>query len=114
MMSDNSNRGGDYEVGYRKTPKHTRFALGHSGHFRRRLKPKDLRTVLLNALNERVNITENGERRRITKLEAITKQLVNRAAAGEVRAVKFLSERLRDSDDAGAPSITFKLIDDDV
>ncbi len=112
-MSKNSNRRGDYEIGYGKPPKHTRFAPGHSGHHRRRPKPKDLRTVLLNALYERVNIIENGERKRITKWEAINKQLVNKAAAGEVGAVKYLSEQLRDSDDAGGPPIYFKVIDDD-
>jgi hypothetical protein len=42
------------------------------------------------ALNERVAINENGRRRRITKLEAAVKQLVNRAASGEARATQLL------------------------
>ena len=35
-------------------------------------------------------INENGRRRRITKLEATVKQLVNRAASGEARATQLL------------------------
>ena len=35
-------------------------------------------------------MTENGRRRRITKLEAAVKQLVNRAASGEARATQLL------------------------
>lgn len=110
-MPKNSNGRGNYEVGYGKPPKHTRFAPGHSGHLKRRPKPKDLRTVLLNALNERVSITENGERKRITKLEAITKQLVNKAAGGEVQAIRYLNEQLRGSDDDSGPPTYFKVTD---
>jgi hypothetical protein len=35
-------------------------------------------------------VTENGRRRRITKLEATVKQLVNRAASGESRATQVV------------------------
>ena len=35
-------------------------------------------------------VTENGRRKRITKLEAAVKQLVNRAAAGEARSMSLL------------------------
>ena len=35
-------------------------------------------------------MTENGHRKRITKLEAAVKQLVNRAASGEARAMQVL------------------------
>jgi len=35
-------------------------------------------------------VTENGHRKRITKLEAAVKQLVNRAASGEARSMQLL------------------------
>jgi hypothetical protein len=41
-------------------------------------------------LSERVTVNENGRRRRIPKLEAAIKQLVNRAASGEMRATQLL------------------------
>ena len=46
------------------------------------------------AAGESVEVKENGFVRRITKLEAAAKQLANRAAKGEDRAVKFLFDLL--------------------
>ena len=52
--------------------------------------PANLATVVASTLAERVVVTENGRRKRITKLEAAVKQLVNRAAAGEARSMSLL------------------------
>jgi len=41
-------------------------------------------------LREKVVINENGRRRTITKLEASLKQLVNKAASGDLRALSQL------------------------
>jgi hypothetical protein len=74
-------------VGYRRPPVGTRFRAGQSGNPRGRPKgARNLSTVVAAALSERVAVNENGRRRRITKLEAAVKQLVNRAASGEARA----------------------------
>ena len=68
----------DYEVGYGKPPRHSRFKTGQSGNPRGRAPgAKNLRTLLSEALNECVIVTENGGRRKVTKREAIIKQLVN-------------------------------------
>jgi hypothetical protein len=81
----------DYEVGYRRPPRHTRFKRGQSGNARGRAPgAKNLATLLAEALNELVIIAENGGRRKITKRQAITKQIVNQAAKGDWRAVKLL------------------------
>ena len=40
--------------------------------------------------NETVTITENGRRRKITKREAVIKQLVNKSASAEARSLKIL------------------------
>jgi len=78
-------------VGYGRPPLATRFRPGQSGNPRGRPKgARNLSTVVASALSERVTVTENGRRRRITKLEAAIKQLVNRAAAGEARATALL------------------------
>jgi hypothetical protein len=78
-------------VGYGRPPMTTRFRPGQSGNPRGRPKgARNLGTVIAAALSERVAINENGRRRRITKLEASVKQLVNRAASGEARATQLL------------------------
>jgi Family of unknown function (DUF5681) len=78
-------------VGYRRPPVGTRFRPGQSGNPRGRPKgARNLSTVVAAALSERVAVNENGRRRRITKLEAAVKQLVNRAASGEARATQLL------------------------
>jgi hypothetical protein len=42
------------------------------------------------ALDEKVTVSEQGKRRKITKREAIVKQLTNRAAAPDLRAIAML------------------------
>src|SRR5208283_358917 len=78
-------------IGYRRPPIRTRFRPGQSGNPRGRPKgARNLSSVVAAALSERVSVNENGRRRRITKLEAAIKQLVNRAASGEQRATQLL------------------------
>jgi hypothetical protein len=94
-MSPNQQR--DYEVGYGKPPPHTRFKKGQSGNPRGRpAGAKNLKTLLADALNEFVVVTENGGHRKITKREAIVTQLVNRSATADWRAIKILFDILRD------------------
>src|SRR5437762_11273554 len=88
---------GDHEVGYRNPPRHTRFTKGQSGNPRGRPPgAKNLKTLLSDALNEFVIISENGGRRKITKREAIVTQLVNRSASADFRAIKILLDMVRD------------------
>jgi Family of unknown function (DUF5681) len=51
---------------------------------------KNLTTLLNDALNEPVTIAENGRRRKITKREAVIKQLVNKSAYADARSLKIL------------------------
>lgn len=81
-----------YEVGFRKPPKNSRFQKGRSGNPQGRPKgSRNLATVLERTLRERVVINENGTRRIVTKLEAAIKQLVNKAASGDLPAMRQLS-----------------------
>ena len=94
----------DYEVGYSKPPRHTRFTKGQSGNPRGRVPgAKNLKTLLIDALNELVVVTENGGRRTISKGQAIIKQLVNQSAKGDWRAAKLLLDRLDASEGRAEP-----------
>jgi hypothetical protein len=87
----------DYEVGYGKPPRHTRFEPGRSGNPRGRPPgAKNMKTLLSKALNELVVVTEPGGRRKVTKREAIVTQLVNRSAKADYRAIQILLGMLRD------------------
>ena len=87
----------DYEVGYGKPPQHTRFAKGQSGNPRGRPSgAKNFTTLLREALNEPVIVTEHGGRRKVSKRQAIVTQLVNRSATADFRAIKILLDIVRD------------------
>jgi hypothetical protein len=91
MSDDPSDPGGGYTAGYGHLPLATRFRPGTSGNPRGRPKgARNLATIVASTLAERVVVNENGRRKRITKLEAAVKQLVNRAAAGEARSMSLL------------------------
>jgi hypothetical protein len=93
-MADESNR--EYDIGYGKPPRHSQFGKGHSGNPRGRPKGSpNLSTLLDGALNERVIVSENGKRKRITKREAILKQLVNKAASGDPKSIHMLLTEIR-------------------
>lgn len=82
---------GSYDVGYGRPPKHTRFKPGQSGNPRGRPKGSaDMSTHIEDALKEKVVISESGRRRTITKGKAIAKQVVNKAASGNLQAARLL------------------------
>ena len=96
---------GDYEVGYGKPPRHTRFAKGQSGNPRGRpCGAKNFNTLLEEALDETVTVTENGGRRKVSKRQAIVTQLVNRSATADFRAIKILLDIVRDIERQTAPA----------
>jgi hypothetical protein len=81
----------DYLVGRGKPPQHTKFVQGQSGNPNGRPKgSKNFKTEALEELNSKVSITENGKRRKITKRRAFLKQVANKGAAGELKAMPIL------------------------
>ncbi len=76
------------DVGYGHPPRSTRFRKGKSGNPKGRPKGSlNVRTLLAATLRERVVINEGGQRKSVTKLEAALKQLTNKAAGGDLRAI---------------------------
>jgi Family of unknown function (DUF5681) len=101
-----ANRKG-YEVGYGKPPKQTRFKPGISGNAKGRPRGSlNLSLVLDRTLREPVVINENGRRKTITKMDAAVKQLVNKAASGELDATKQLLALVRAAEEQGQDSIS--------
>lgn len=94
-----------YRVGYKRPPLATRFKAGKSGNEKGRpTGSKNFATVIQDELRVRISIVENGHHRKITKRQAIAKQLVNRAAAGDLKAMPPLFNEVRRHDeDAAAP-----------
>ncbi len=86
----------DYPVGYGRPPDASKFRAGRSGNPKGRLKGASNSSTLLNhALDEKVIVKEGGRQKTITKREAAFKQLANKAAAGDQRAIQLLMSELR-------------------
>ena len=83
-------------VGYRKPPVESQFKPGQSGNPKGRRKGSlNYEATLLRTLQETVIINENGKRKKVTKLEAALKQLLNKAASGDLRALMLLTSLVR-------------------
>jgi hypothetical protein len=74
---------------------HTRFRKGQADNPGGRSKKK-LHALLADALSEQVFVTIDGERRKITKREAVVHQLVNLSATADMRATKMLFDMIKD------------------
>lgn len=83
------------DVGYGKPPKQSQFQKGKSGNPNGRPrgpanKLDGLSGHFVREAQEKIPIQENGRRSRITKAAAIVKQLINKAASGDMRAMTLV------------------------
>lgn len=83
-----------YEVGYRKPPKATQFKKGQSGNSKGRpRKSENVRTLLRETLNQRVQVRVNGKVKTIRLREAYVQKLTEKAMNGSMRdMLAFLKE----------------------
>ena len=89
MSDDADDR--DYDVGYGKPPKATRFRKGQTGNPKGRPKgAKGVQASLKRELESKITIQEGGRTLRITKAQAAAKQLMNKALTGDMRAMTML------------------------
>ena len=83
----------DYEVGYGKPPRHSRFQKGRSGNPAGKKNPRQSPgQIWQRLLQETVTVSENGRKRTMTKLELVFSQMINKAAAGNDKHVKLFLE----------------------
>lgn len=106
---------GDYDVGYGRPPKRSRFQPGHSGNPKGRPKGRrNISTILEETLYRPVAITENGRKRKVPAIEAMLLGLLRKALDGELRAFDKLARLIpmlraaADEDHEGDESAVFE------
>ncbi len=88
-------RKSDYDVGYGRPPKRSRFKPGQSGNPKGRPKGrKNIRTIFEETLYKPVTITENGRKRKVPAIEALLLRLRNMSLEGDLRAFDKLLKQL--------------------
>lgn len=90
---DRDDRDDDYEVGYGRPPKHSRFRKGQSGNPRGPKKgSRALKTDLDQALKATLTITVGGKKRKGTTQALAMFALAAKAATGDLRAARLLAD----------------------
>ena len=85
--SQRADRIGSQAVGYGRPPLHGRFKLGRSGNPRGRPKQsRNLKTIIQQALIDRITVREGDRRRSITRLEGVVLRQIEGALKGSDRA----------------------------
>lgn len=104
-----------YDVGFGKPPRETRFKPGKSGNRKGRPKGRfNMSTVLDKELAQKVEVNDHGRRQRLFKTQVGLRQLLNKAAGGDVKALTVAIELLRklgklqEATGPSAPAVDFR------
>jgi len=88
--------GKDYEVGYGKPPKETRFKKGQSGNPKGRPRgSRNFKTDLLDTLKAPVQLKEKGRPKTVSTQQAALLRLREKALGGDARALDRLIDLAR-------------------
>jgi hypothetical protein len=91
----------DYEVGYRRTPKHTRYTK--SGNPRGRPKGSlGIKARIRKVLDETITVSKNGKPVKMKKLDIGLAKIAEKLMSGDVKAAAYLLNLLGDGTDGAA------------
>jgi hypothetical protein len=94
-MARNRRRG----VGYKNPPVHAQFKKGFSGNPKGRPKGSvNIIDTIYKVLHGVVNVTVQGRRKKMTKIEAVLTQAANQAMAGSPQATRIVLDAHRFAD----------------
>lgn len=101
-MSDDSSKG-DYEVGYKKPPKHGQIKPGERRSPGRPKGSKGFKATTQAMLNKRVTVRVGGKTKSMSTLEAVGERIREKALKGEDKAIAQILVLAQRVDDA--PSV---------
>lgn len=84
-----------YEVGFGKPPQKTRFATGNQAGKKGRPKgSENLVTIIREEFDAKVEVTEGGKPRKLSKRRVAVRQVANKAASGDIKSFAIYLELL--------------------
>ncbi len=100
----------DYEVGYKKPPKHMQFKKGQSGNGKGRPKgSRNFSADVKDTLKARVGLTGDGKRKTVSTQLATLLQLRKKALSGDARALDRMIDLARTYNDEDIAEAAAKL-----
>lgn len=97
---------GDQEVGYCKPPKEHQFKPGNKFGKGRPQGSKNLKTIVIEAMGQKVAVKMGGKTKKLSKVELTVHQVVTKASQGDLKAAEKalgLYERYGPQEDSGGP-----------
>jgi hypothetical protein len=95
-MTDDETVKPDYEVGYKRPPKHSQFQKGHKGYLRGKARVENkAKSSMTEAVTKKVHTRDSkGKRRSATLQEVIASSLATKAAKGDLKAAGLVYRQL--------------------